>query len=119
MIAVTFLTTCETSCLKESETTVGLEGETTFSHFEEIETIGADDYSFQSFRTCEDQNGNLTGTQYILSDVNGNIVELSAMGEMVGNCRPLTLSGQVEKIAATYSTRTNSVSGIRYMREPD
>ena len=66
-----------------------------------------------------DENGDLIGTQYTLLDQNGNTFELSPMGELTGNCRPLELSGEIQKIAATYSETTDSVSAIRYMQKPE
>ena len=51
--------------------------------------MGADDYTLQSFATCKNSNGDMIGTQYTVSDDNGNEVELAAIGEMTGDCRSL------------------------------
>ena len=57
--------------------------------------------------------------QYTLSDQNGGKIDLSAVGETTENCRALELSGEIEKFAAFYSTETESVSAIRYMKKPE
>ena len=41
------------------------------------------------------------------------------MGDVSDECRALLLSDDIEKIAASYSKNTESVSAIRYMQKPE
>ena len=87
------------------------------SNFNEITRMGASNYEFASFSTCTDDNGDVIGTQYTLRDSNDITTDLTAIGSMTGsNCQSLALSGPIEKIRASYSSATSSVSSIRYLR---
>ena len=85
----------------------------------EITQNGEEEWTLAAFETCEDDNGDMIGSQYTLSDLNGNTVELDAMGDMSGQCRRLELNGPVDSIIASFSTRTSSVSAIRYIKDPN
>ena len=84
----------------ESENMVGVEKGDPFSHMEELELLTEDgnqkDFRLLSFVTCEStRSSKLSGIKFILQSESdpGNIVELSPIGNMNGNCDTVLIAG--------------------------
>ena len=119
-IVVSLFATYEASCLRESEEISGFvfEDSTKFSNYDEIVELGASNYTFYSFTTCVNEDEDMIGTLYTLSDSNGTNTNLTAIGNMTGTCQTITLTGgPIERLKASYSTSSESVSSIRYVRD--
>ena len=92
--------TCRAGCLVESETKVGEEKGDPFSHLEELTALETDgnknDFRLLSFVTCEGKrDSKLSGIKFILQSESdpGNIVELSPIGDMKGDCVTTIIAG--------------------------
>ena len=75
----------------------------------------------QSFKTCEDEREDMVGLQFTVVDKDdeSKIFELQAMGDVSDelNCRVLTIvSGEIERIVASYDDIEEAISGIRYYK---
>ena len=92
--------TCRAGCLVESETKVGEDKGDPFSHLEELTALETDgnknDFRLLSFVTCEGKrDSKLSGIKFILQSESdpGNIVELSPIGDMKGQCVTTIIAG--------------------------
>ena len=117
LIAVTFVQLSQSYCLQASTNTTGVETGEPFSNKDEILALGPADYTFHSMTNCVNGGDELIGIQFLLKSTSGNIVELSAIGDMSGTCQTLELDDALETIKASYSLNNGAgVKSIRYIR---
>ena len=72
LVALGLILTVKGACLIESATITGVEEGEVFSNKAEIEALGIENISFHSFTTCTSTvSGDMIGTQYIVTNSNG------------------------------------------------
>ena len=106
------LSSTHAGCLKQSEEIAGINGGFQISNLSDIESINEPGYHLHQIATCEDSSGALIGIQFILalhadetpkcpqdgdacftSSESWSTVELTALGNLSGECQTLTLTG--------------------------
>ena len=116
---VLFISLCQSACIIKSDDYTGLWNprEEELSNQSEIEALGVGDYTLYSLTVCE-KNDKVVGHQYTLVNKSddSDIVELSAMGRMRGDCQTLILQGPIDKVRASFKDEDDSVSAIKYFR---
>ena len=109
----------------ESDVKCGEDQGDPFSHMEELQALERsgteNDFRLLSFVTCESRGGTkLRGIKFILQSKSdpGNIVELSPIGDMKGDCDTVLIAGgEVKTIRASYSSDDEAVTAIKYYKE--
>ena len=104
----------------------GDEGEV-ISNKAEIEALGLDSWRLHAIKTCVvhplfdfDNDRDMIGIQFILAYVDFDeteVVRLTPIGDMAGDCQELTIVGEIDQIKATYDRESQSVNSIKIIKD--
>ena len=105
-----------TDCLALSDKTAGQQTGEEFSHATQLTTTEkiTDDLRVQSVKTCIDEDGELTGLQFILGLPDySKVVKLDAVGNMATSCTTTTFAKPITTMKANSDERGSGVNNLR------